>query len=193
MPDNPDLEQDPSMIAIFFAHQDIPASIPESGVYFRLINLQTEHDEALKERILSDFDSSMACTVGFEPKFAMIITWVNMTFPNRRNHDDLKTNTYQMLLATDEMMTIAMFNYEQIQWITHMDNYDGLKGPPAFVSIIFYNEFKCKLFLIKIDWIQRRKLNTSLRVRTLLSKPSNIDTSSFWLGKWHSRTISLYH
>lgn len=133
MPDNPDLEQDPSMIAIFFAHQDIPSSVPESGVYFRLVNLQSESDEALKERILSDFDSSMACTVGFEPKFAMIISWVNMTFPNRRYHDSLKTNTYQMVLATDEMMTIAMFNYEQIQWITHLDNYDGLKGPPAFV------------------------------------------------------------
>jgi len=121
------------MIAIFFAHQDIPSSASESGVYFRMVNMQTDPDEPLKERILSDFDSSMACTVGFEPKFALIITWKNMTFPNRRSYDSLKTNTYQMVLATDEMMTIAMFNYEQIQWITHMDNYDGLKGPAAFV------------------------------------------------------------
>lgn len=32
------------------------------------------------------------------------------------------------------MRTYAMFNYEQIQWITHKDNFDGLKGSPAFVS-----------------------------------------------------------
>ena len=136
VPDNTDLEEDPSMIAIFFAHQDIPSSIDESGVYFRLINMQTDKDEELKERIMSDFDSSMACTVGFEPKFVMIITWKNMTFPNRRNYDTLKTNTYQMVLATDEMMTIAMFNYEQIEWITHLDNFDGLKGSAAFVNIL---------------------------------------------------------
>ena len=133
------------MIAIFFAHQDIPSSIPESGVYFQLVNLQTEHDEKLKERIYTDFDSSMACTVGFEPKFAMIITWKNMSFPNRRAYGAIKTNTYQMVLATDEMMTIAMFNYEQIQWITHLDNYDGLKGAPAFVSITCIGLHRIKL------------------------------------------------
>lgn len=132
-PDNPDLEVDPSMIAIFFAHQDIPSTIPESGVYFRMINVQTLKDEMLRERIINDFDSSMACTVGFEPRFVMIITWKNMTFPNNRYHEKLKTNTYQMVLATDEMMTIAMFNYQQIEWITHLDNYDGLKGSAAFV------------------------------------------------------------
>jgi len=46
----------------------------------------------------------------------------------------IQTNTYQMVLATDEMMTFAMFNYEYISWITHLDNYAGLNGPPAFVS-----------------------------------------------------------
>lgn len=97
----------------------------------------------------------MACTVGFEPKFAMIISWVNMTFPNRRYHDSLKTNTYQMVLATDEMMTIAMFNYEQIQWITHLDNYDGLKGPPAFVCTLtaFFQQFKLQNCICTIDWL----------------------------------------
>ena len=40
------------------------------------------------------------------------------------------------MIATDEIRTYAMFNYEQIQWITHQDNNEGLKGAPAFVSII---------------------------------------------------------
>ncbi len=39
-----------------------------------------------------------------------------------------------MVLASDEIRTYAMFNYEQIQWITHMDNYEGLKGSAAYVS-----------------------------------------------------------
>ena len=39
-------------------------------------------------------------------------------------------------IATDEIRTYAMFNYEQIEWITHQDNYEGLKGAAAFVSII---------------------------------------------------------
>jgi CCR4-NOT transcriptional regulation complex NOT5 subunit len=46
----------------------------------------------------------------------------------------MQTNTYQMVLATDEMATYAMFNYEYISWITHLDNYAGLNGPAAFVS-----------------------------------------------------------
>ena len=50
----------------------------------------------------------------------------------------IKTNTYQAVIATDEIRTYAMFNYEQIQWITHQDNYEGLKGAPAFVSIFNY-------------------------------------------------------
>ena len=44
-----------------------------------------------------------------------------------------KTNTYQMVIGTDEMSTFVFFNYEWITWITHLDNYDGLNGPPAFV------------------------------------------------------------
>ena len=40
------------------------------------------------------------------------------------------------MIATDEIRTYAMFNYEQIEWITHQDNYEGLKGAAAFVSII---------------------------------------------------------
>lgn len=34
-----------------------------------------------------------------------------------------------------------MFNYEQIEWITHQDNYEGLKGAAAFVSIIITIEY----------------------------------------------------
>ncbi len=45
-----------------------------------------------------------------------------------------QTNTYQCIVATDEIRTYVMFNYEQIEWITHQDNYRGLKGSPAYVN-----------------------------------------------------------
>lgn len=41
------------------------------------------------------------------------------------------------------MKTYAMFNYEQIDWISGF--YEGLKGPSAYVSHLYVHfEFKCK-------------------------------------------------
>ncbi|CAG2116675.1 unnamed protein product, partial [Medioppia subpectinata] len=132
VPDDTNVEEDPSIIAAFFAHQDIPSDVEGSGVYFRLIEVDKEVNLTLKQRLLDDFSTAMAASIGWEPKFAFIVTWKNMTFANRRRERDLKTNTYQMILATDEMQTFVMFNYEQISWVTHLDNYAGLNGPQAF-------------------------------------------------------------
>ncbi|XP_054161232.1 protein mesh-like [Oppia nitens] len=134
VPDDTNLEEDPSIIAAFFAHQDIPSEVEGSGVYYRLIEMDKETNQSIKQRLQSDFGQAMAASVGWQPKFVFIITWKNMTFPNRRRERELKTNTYQMVLATDEMQTFVMFNYEWISWITHLDNYAGLNGPPAFIG-----------------------------------------------------------
>lgn len=134
VPADTKLEEDPSMMAIFFAHQDIPSEIRESGVYFRIENVATLENEEYKTRILEDFDQAMAGSGGFVPKFVLIITWKNMTFANRRQDKPLKTNTYQMVIGTDEINTFVFYNYEWITWITHLDNFDGLNGPAAYVS-----------------------------------------------------------
>ncbi|RWS17902.1 mesh-like CUB and sushi domain-containing protein, partial [Dinothrombium tinctorium] len=131
------VEEDPSIIAPFFALQDIPSSkeVPESGVYFKMINIEQERNITLRDRIILDFREGMIGASEFTPKFAFIVTWRNMTFANRRDFEKpLKTNTYQAVIATDEMRTYAMFNYEQIDWITHSDNFDGMRGPPAFIG-----------------------------------------------------------
>lgn len=51
-----------------------------------------------------------------------------------------QTNTFQMVLATDEVFTYAIFNYADIQWTSHTeaggDTTGGEGGTPAFVSII---------------------------------------------------------
>lgn len=41
-----------------------------------------------------------------------------------------------MVIGTDEISTFVFFNYEWISWITHLDNYDGLNGPPAYVCAL---------------------------------------------------------
>ncbi|KAH9406628.1 hypothetical protein TYRP_013610, partial [Tyrophagus putrescentiae] len=134
VPADTKLEEDPSMMAIFFAHQDIPSEIRESGVYFRIENVATLENEEYKTRILEDFDQAMAGSGGFVPKFVLIITWKNMTFANRRPDKPLKTNTYQMVIGTDEINTFVFYNYEWITWITHLDNFDGLNGPAAYIG-----------------------------------------------------------
>lgn len=137
------IQEDPSIMAPFFAMQDIATEVPMSGVYFRVVNLLIDtrngyytdpEYELLRDRLLLDFREGMIGASDFAPKYAMIITWRNMTIVNRRRERPLKTNTYQAVIATDEIRTYAMYNYEQIQWITHLDNYDGLKGSPAFVG-----------------------------------------------------------
>lgn len=138
------VQEDPAFLAPLFAMQDITPDIAQSGVYFRIINMADptrgfydpnyEGRLALRDRILFDFKTGMIGASDFVPKWAMIVTWCNMTIANRRTERPLKTNTFQAVIATDEIRTYAMFNYEQIEWITHLDNYDGLKGYAAFVG-----------------------------------------------------------
>lgn len=134
------VQEDPAILAPFFAMQDISPDVPNSGVYFRIVNMADtrgfydDEYKTLRDRIMLDFSQGMIGATDFEPKWAMIVTWTNMTMANRRSENALKTNTFQAVIATDEIRTYAMFNYEQIDWITHLDNYDGLKGSAAFVG-----------------------------------------------------------
>nr|CAD7421986.1 unnamed protein product [Timema poppensis] len=48
------------------------------------------------------------------------------------------TNTFQMVLATDEVYTYAIFNYVELNWLSHTeaggDTTTGSGGVPAFVG-----------------------------------------------------------
>jgi hypothetical protein len=50
-----------------------------------------------------------------------------------------QTNTFQLVLATDEVYTYAIFNYVNLQWTSHTeaggDTTTGEGGVPAFVSM----------------------------------------------------------
>lgn len=60
----------------------------------------------------------------------------------------LQTNTFQMVLATDEVFTYAIFNYASIRWTSHTeaggDTTTGEGGTPAYVSN------KCFLYLFTL-------------------------------------------
>lgn len=90
VPEDTNIEEDPSMIAVWFAHQDIPQEVEGSGVYYRLIEMKTEKDEELKNRVLWDFDTAMSGSAGFAPTFVIVVTWKNMTFANKRSDRPLK-------------------------------------------------------------------------------------------------------
>ena len=79
-PNDPLAEEDPSLIAPWFAEQKIPNDIPEAGVYFKMVNLANEKNQTLKDRLILDFREGMIGAADFQPRFALIITWRNMTF-----------------------------------------------------------------------------------------------------------------
>lgn len=92
VPSDPEVEEDPSLIGIFFAHQDIPPEVNDSGVYMRVETVEKLQDPEYKEMILENFDKAMAGSGGFVPRFIIIVTWKNMTFPNRRLDKPLKVS-----------------------------------------------------------------------------------------------------
>lgn len=50
-----------------------------------------------------------------------------------------QTNTFQMILATDEVFSYVIFNYADMQWTSHTeaggDTSGGEGGVPAYVSL----------------------------------------------------------
>lgn len=56
-----------------------------------------------------------------------------------KNFFGLQTNTFQIVLVTDEVRTYAMFNYAHLGWTTNVeaggDSNSGQGGVPAFVSL----------------------------------------------------------
>jgi sushi domain-containing protein 2 len=59
-------------------------------------------------------------------------------FSIRLKIEILQTNSFQLVLATDEVYTYAIMNYAEIRWSSHTeaggDTTGGEGGVPAFVS-----------------------------------------------------------
>ncbi|XP_025200383.1 protein mesh isoform X1 [Melanaphis sacchari] len=141
-------KNDPSFIGIFFSKcrigslrtDDIDRRKP--GVYFRLErDLQARTDQfgvEMRERLMWDIREGVVGADSFVPKHSAIITWKNMSFAGGIDNSLYRTNTFQMVLATDEVFTYAIFNYADMQWTSHTeaggDTTGGEGGVPAFVG-----------------------------------------------------------
>ncbi|XP_058804487.1 protein mesh isoform X2 [Phymastichus coffea] len=139
---------DPAFIGIFFSKCRIgnlnldDADRRKPGVYFRLErDLQKRTDKfgvEVRERLVWDIREGVVGADTFQPKHAVIVTWKNMSFAGGIDISLGSTNTFQMVLATDEVYTYAIFNYLNIQWTTHTeaggDTTGGEGGVPAYIG-----------------------------------------------------------
>ncbi|XP_034836554.1 protein mesh isoform X1 [Maniola hyperantus] len=139
---------DPSFIGIFFSKCRIGSQRPEDpdqrrpGVYFRMDrDLQTRTDQLgveMRERITWDIREGVIGSEAFFPKHAITITWKNMSFAGGIDNALFTTNSFQMVLATDEVFTYAIFNYLEINWSSHTeaggDTTTGEGGVPAYIG-----------------------------------------------------------
>ncbi|CAB3241492.1 unnamed protein product [Arctia plantaginis] len=145
--DWPDVN-DPSFIGIFFSKCRIGSMRPEDpdqrrpGVYFRMDrDLPTRTDQLgveMRERVMWDIRTGVIGSNTFLPKHAVTITWKNMSFAGGIDNSLFMTNTFQMVLATDEVFTYAIFNYLEINWSSHTeaggDTTTGEGGVPAYIG-----------------------------------------------------------
>ncbi|XP_049791789.1 protein mesh isoform X2 [Schistocerca nitens] len=141
-------KNDPAFIGIFFSKMRIGKIRQEEedqrqpGVYFRLErDLQARTDQIgveMRERVKWDVREGVVGADTFDPKHLIIVTWKNMSFAGGIDNSLYKTNTFQMVLATDEVFTYAIFNYLNIQWTSHTeaggDTTGGEGGVPAYVG-----------------------------------------------------------
>ena len=92
----------------------------------------------MRERLTWDVREGVIGADTFYPKHAVIVTWKNMSFAGGIDVSLFKTNTFQLILATDEVYTYAIANYLDLQWTSHTeaggDTTVGEGGTPALVS-----------------------------------------------------------
>jgi len=92
----------------------------------------------MRERVMWDIREGVVGADSFIPKHALIATWKNMSFTGGIDLSLQTTNTFQLVLATDEVFTYVIFNYLNIKWTSHTeaggDTTQGENGVAAFVS-----------------------------------------------------------
>ncbi|XP_032663680.1 protein mesh isoform X1 [Odontomachus brunneus] len=142
------MKNDPSFIGIFFSKcrigklRETDSDRRKPGVYFRLErDLQGRTDQfgvEMRERLMWDIREGVVGSDSFVPKHAIIVTWKNMSFTGGIDTALYRTNTFQLVLATDEVYTYAMFNYLNLQWSSHTeaggDTTQGENGVAAYVG-----------------------------------------------------------
>lgn len=134
--------------------------------------------QEMRERLKWDIREGVIGADTFNPKHSVIVTWKNMSFTGGIDNSLYTTNTFQLVLATDEVYTYAIFNYLDIQWSSHTeaggDTTKGEGGVPAYVSVLRFFSVAFVQTCIFIDWFQCWQRNSKLRIQTLFS---NVDVT----------------
>lgn len=111
-----------------------------------------------------------------------------------------QTNTFQLVLATDEVFTYVIFNYAEMQWTSHTeaggDTTLGEGGVPAYVSKQRTQNFRqrvCHTFstIIFVGWIQRWKQHPKLRIRAIFTTFHYTGSCGSRLGQRVPRTTYI--
>ncbi|EDV90809.1 protein mesh isoform X2 [Drosophila grimshawi] len=141
-------KRDPSFMGIFFSKCRVGRIYPSDvdqrtpGVYFRVVrDLMGRTDRfgvEVRERTMWDIRTGVVGADTFVPKHVVIATWKNVSFAGGIDNSLFTTNTFQMVLATDEVYTYLMFNYDVLNWLSHTeaggDTTKGEGGVPAYVG-----------------------------------------------------------
>ncbi|KAG7171855.1 mesh-like [Homarus americanus] len=145
-PDRPD----PSFIGPFYSKCNIGQLRPrdldtrQPGLYWRLErDLPSREDQfgvEIRERVKWDIREGIVGATIFKPKHVIIVTWKNVTFAGGSVNTDAKyvTNTFQLVVVTDEIRTYCLFNYAYMKWTSHTEaggsTDEGQGGTPAYVG-----------------------------------------------------------
>ncbi|KAL7729304.1 hypothetical protein ACLKA6_008883 [Drosophila palustris] len=141
-------KRDPSFMGIFFSKCRVGRIYPSDldqrspGVYFRVVrDLMGRTDRfgvEVRERTMWDIRTGVVGADTFVPKHVVIATWKNVSFAGGIDNSLYTTNTFQMVLATDEVYTYAIWNYAVLNWLSHTeaggDTTKGEGGTPAYVG-----------------------------------------------------------
>ncbi|EDW82985.2 uncharacterized protein Dwil_GK22555, isoform D [Drosophila willistoni] len=141
-------KRDPSFMGIFFSKCRVgriyPSDIDQRtpGVYFRverdLMGRTDRFGVEVRERTMWDIRTGVVGADTFVPKHVVIATWKNVSFAGGIDNSLFTTNTFQMVLATDEVYTYVIWNYAVLNWLSHTeaggDTTKGEGGTPAYVG-----------------------------------------------------------
>uniref|UniRef100_A0A0A1WDK4 Extracellular domains-containing protein CG31004 n=1 Tax=Zeugodacus cucurbitae TaxID=28588 RepID=A0A0A1WDK4_ZEUCU len=140
--------RDPAFIGIWFSKCRVGRIYPTDvdqrtpGVYFRLerdlLRRTDRFGVEVRERTMWDIREGVVGAETFIPKHVLIATWKNVSFAGGIDNALFTTNTFQMVLATDEVYTYAIYNYDLLKWSSNTeaggDTTTGEGGVPAFVG-----------------------------------------------------------
>lgn len=82
----------------------------------------SQKDELLRQ-VRHDIRDGIVGSNDFEPFYTFVVTWKNVTIARENATISNRTNTYQLILATDEIRTYAIFNYIDVTWDDSSDAY----------------------------------------------------------------------